>query len=217
MDPKLQAFIDSLPKFADELYCSAEKEARTLLRGNAPNPLTRLVKGIAAALPGGSAKERLLVYCVFDLHLTSFFAVFMKHLGDADTASALVDALLYQATGFEADSLTEGQVLDAITQNVRGIQKFQAARKAMPHISDIEAWIFGREFSAIVSGEPKDIANILSVSPFSVIARVRARWHISYLLYGLLPTEEEKQALEDTLRNRLKRTQDMVDGWKKLP
>jgi hypothetical protein len=217
MDPKLQAFINSLPKFADELYCSAEGEARNLLRGDAPNPLTRLARGIAAALPGGSAKERLLAYCIFDLHLTSFFAAFMEHLGDVDSASALVDALLYQATGSEAGSPTEEELLDSVTQNVRGIQKFQAARKSMPHISDIEAWIFAREFSAIVSGEPKDISNIVSVSPFSLIARVRSRWHIRYLLYGVLPTEEEKQALEDAVRNRLEGTQDMIDGWKKFP
>jgi hypothetical protein len=89
MDPKLQAFINSLPKFADELYCSAEGEARTLLRGNAPSPLTRLARGIAAALPGGSAKEKLLAYCIFDLHLTSFFAAFMEALGDVLTAHQL--------------------------------------------------------------------------------------------------------------------------------
>jgi hypothetical protein len=125
--------------------------------------------------------------------------------------------LLYQATGSEAGSPTEEELLDSVTQNVRGIQKFQAARKSMPHIGDIEAWIFGREFSAIVSGEPKDISNIVSVSPFSLIARVRSHWHIRYLLYGVLPTEEEKQALEDAVRNRLEGTQDMIDGWKKFP
>ncbi len=63
----------------------------------------------------------------------------------------------------------------------------------MPHISDIEAWVFGKEFSAIISGDPKDIANIISVSPFSLIAHVFVRdEHIRYLLDGVLPTEYEK-------------------------
>src|SRR5262245_27796175 len=39
-DAKLQIVIDSLPKFADELYGDARKAARGLLRSHTPNPLT---------------------------------------------------------------------------------------------------------------------------------------------------------------------------------
>jgi hypothetical protein len=214
MDPKLQALTDSLPKFGDELYSYAEDEARNLLRSPTLNPLKRVARGIAAAVSGGSAKQRLLVNCIFDLHLTVFSLVFMEHLGDSDSASALVDALLYQATGSEPASPAEDEeaVSDAVTQNVRGIHKFLVARKTMGHLGDVEGWIFGREFSAIVSGDSRDIAKIVSVSTFCLATRVYARWHIRYLLYGVMPTEEDKQALEVSLKNQVKNFQDMIDG-----
>ena len=219
IDPNLQAFINSLPKFADDLYCSAEDEARYLLRTYTPNPLTRFARGIAAAVSGGSTKQRLLADCIFDLHLTVFFTVFMEHLGNADSASALVDALLYQATGFEPASPTEDEeaVSDAATQNARGVHKFLVARKTMAHLGDVEGWIFGREFSAIISGGSRDIVNIASVHTTSIYTRARARLQIRYLLYGRLPTEEDKQALEAILRSGMKRAQDMSDRIGKVP
>ncbi len=214
-DAKLQTVVDSLPKFAGELYADAQEAARTLLRSHTPNPLTRIVRGIVAAVSGASAKQTALANCIFDLQLTVFFSEFSKHFGNNDVASVLVDALLYQATGFEAASPTEEQLLFAGTHDVRGIHKFQVARKSKPHIGDIEAWTFGKEFSAIVSGSPMDIAYIVSASPFSLVARVRARWHIRNLLYGTLPTKEDEQALEAALKKQEKSLQEMIDGFPK--
>jgi hypothetical protein len=140
---KLQTVIDSLPKFADELYGDAREAACGLLRSHTPNPLARIARGIVAAVSGGGTKETALANCVFDLQLTAFFSEFTKYFGDNDVASVVVDALLYQATGFDAGSLTEEQLLFAGTHEVRGIHKFQVARKSKPHIGDIEAWTFG--------------------------------------------------------------------------
>jgi hypothetical protein len=217
MDPKLQALTDSLPKFGDELYRHALDEAGALLRSHTPNPLKRVAREIAAAVSGESTKQTLLANCIFDLHLTVFYLVFMEHLGDSGSALALVEALLYQANGSEPASPADDEkaVSDACTQDVRGINKFQVARKTMAHLGDVEAWIFGMEFSAIVSGEPKDIAKIVSVSTFCLATRVHARWRIRYLLYGVLPTEEDKEALAVGLRNQAKKFQDMIDGFGK--
>jgi hypothetical protein len=225
MDPKLQAFIDALPKNVYELYRSAEDEARYLLHEKryllrlcTPNLVKRLARAIAAAVSGGSSKQRLLADCIFDLHLTVFFTVFMEHLGDAAGASALVDALLYQVHGSAKASLTEEEaVSDAATQNVRGIHKFQVARKTLAHLGDVEGWIFGREFSGIISGDPRDILPIASVHTSSLYTRARARLHIRYLLYGVPPSEEDKQALEAILRSGEKRAQDMMDRIGKIP
>jgi hypothetical protein len=82
----------------------------------------------------------------------------------------------------------------------------------MPHIGDIEAWTFGKEFGAIVYGNPKGIAYILSVSPFSLVARVRARWHIRYLLYGTPPTRQDGEALEVVLKKQEEDLQKMIDS-----
>jgi len=214
-EAKLQTLIDSLPKFAGELYGEAREAARSLLRSHTPNPLTRIAGGIAAAFSGASAKKTALANCIFDLQLTVFFTELTKHLGDSDVASVLVDALLYQATGFEAGSPAEEQLLFAGTHDTRGIHKFQIAHKSKPHIGDIEAWTFGKEFSAIVSGSPMDIAYIVSVSPFSLVARVRARWRIRYLLYGAHPTKEDEQALAAALKKQEKSLQEMIDGFRK--
>ncbi len=215
MDPKLHALTNSLSKFADGLYRDAEDAARTLLQNATASLVTHVAKGVAPGASGGT-QQRILANCIFDLQSTVFFIELKNHLGDCERASALVDALLYQATGDEAASATEDELLDAGTQNVRGISKYQAARKSMPHIADTEAWIFGKEFSAIVSGNPKDFAYVVSVSPFSVLARVRARWHIRFLLHGVVPTEEEKQAFHVALRNQEKSLNDFIDGFGKL-
>jgi hypothetical protein len=215
MDPKLQAITDSLPRFADGLYREAQDAARTLLRSNTQNPLLRAVRGISAAITGASAKETALANSIFDLQLTVSFTELKEHLGDNDIASVLVDALLYQATGLEAGSPTEEELLFAGTQNTRGIHKFQVARKSKPLIGDVEAWTFGKEYSAIISGSPLDIAYIVSVSAFSLVARVRARWHIRYLLYRTSPTKEDKQALEAALKKQEKSMQEMIDGFSK--
>lgn len=214
-DAKLKTIIDSLPKFAGELYDLAQGSARGFLRGHTPNPLTRIARDIAAAFLGASAKQTALANCIFDLQLTAVFTELSKHLDDADAASVVVDALLYQATGFEAGSPTEEELLFAGTQNTRGIHKFQVARKSKPHIGDVEAWIFGKEFSAIVSDSPMNFAYVISVSPFSLVVRVRARWCIRYLLYGTLPTQEDEQALDAILKKQKKDLQEMVDKFPK--
>jgi len=67
MNAKLEAFTDSLPKFADQLYRDAQDAARTLLRTHTQNV-------IIAALPGTNAKETALAKSIFDLQLTVFLA-----------------------------------------------------------------------------------------------------------------------------------------------
>jgi hypothetical protein len=214
-DARLQTVIDSLPKFADELYRDAKEAARSLLRSHTPNPLIRIARGIAAAVSGASAKEIALANSIFDLELTVFFSEMTKHLGNSDIASVVVDALLYQATGLEAGSPNEEELLFAGTQNTRGIHKFQVARKSMPHIGDSEAWTFGKEFSAIFSGSAMDIAHVVSVYSFSLVTRVQSRWHIRYLIYGTLPTKEDEQALDAVLKKQKKDLQEMVHKFPK--
>lgn len=212
-DTKLQTVVDLFPRFAGEMYATARDAAHTLLRKHTPNPLIRIAKRIATSVTGSGAKETALANCILDLQLTVCFSEFSKYFGDSDIASVLVDAFLYQATGFEADSPTEEQLLFAGTHNTRGIHKFQIAWKSMPHIGDSEAWIFGKEFSAIASGNSKDIACIVSVSPFSLVARVRARWLIRYLLYGTPPTKEDEQALEVDIKKQEKSLKEMLNGF----
>jgi len=54
----------------------------------------------------------------------------------------------------------------------------------------------------------------LSIQLF-VGARVQARWHIRYLLYGTPPTKEDKQSLEELLRKQEESLQKLIDGLPK--
>jgi hypothetical protein len=200
-DAKLQKVIDSLPSFGVELYSEVQQEARKILSVDHGNQIARIAKRVAVPVSGASAKETTLANSLFDLELAVFFREVTKYIGDNAIASLLTDALLYQATGVEPASATEEEVLDSGTHNVRGIQKFQVARKLMPHIADIEGWTFGKEYSAIISGRPKDFANAIEGAFFSLSRRVQARVHVRYLLYGTLPTKTEQQAMEQWFKD----------------
>jgi hypothetical protein len=211
-DAKLQRLIDSLPNFATELYGAAQDEARKLLRSGASNTFARIIRAIGVALSGSNTQEAALANSTFDLHLTTFLAELMEYLNDNTVASTFVDALLYEATGFESGVVTDERVLFYGTYNTRGIQKFEHGRRLMPHIKDIEGWMFGSEYSAIVCGSPKDITKVFPAAFFSVASRARAYFHIRYLLYDRLPTKAEEQAAEAWLREGTQVVEEMIKG-----
>jgi hypothetical protein len=211
MDAKLRSFTDSLPKFADGLYRDARNAARSLFRNHTPNPLLRVASSLATMVTGcRPTKETALANCIFDLQLTVLFAELSKYFGNKEIVSLLVDAFLYQATGCETGDPSSEELLFLGTQNTRGIEKYRLAQKEKPHIGDIQAWTFGKEFGAIIYGIPLDIAHILSVSPFSMVARVRARWHIRYLLYGTSPTKQDEEELLATLKEQEKNLRELT-------
>lgn len=196
-DVKLRKLINSIPTFGVELYCEAKEEAQKILSARRGTRLARLVSRIS----GASSKEMPLANSLFDLYLAVFFREVAEYVRDNTVASLLTDALAYQVTGVEAGSVTEQQVLDCRTHDTRGIQKYQVAKKLMPHIRDIEGWTFGSEYSLIISGRPKDFAKVIEGAMFSLSRRVKARAHVRYLLYGTLPTKTEQQAMEQWLKD----------------
>jgi hypothetical protein len=217
MDAKLCSVIKLLPKMGDDLYGDAKRAAKDLLRNKSSNPLVRLTKDLAALVSGSlSRKWNALTLCIFDLQLTVFFSEMSAFVGDHDIASALVDALLYQATGCEKSSPTTNDLLACGTQNARGIHKFQLAQKAFPHNKDHVGWTFASEFAAIECGNPNHFASVISVLPFSLIARVHARWHIKYLLYGTLPTKQDQQALDAMLKKGKEDFEEMINSLRKV-
>jgi hypothetical protein len=215
MDSKLVFLVESLTTIADELYHDSQAAARSLLKANTRNPLIRIVRGVVMLSGSLTPRGITLTNCIFDLALTSYFNEVFQYIQDKKVASVLVDALLYQATGYEPSSPTLDDILDLGTENARGIHKFQLAHEAMPHIGDIEAWIFGKEFAAIMVNDPGNLAHIIPVAPFSLIFRAKARWRIRYLLYGTLPTRQEREALEALVGKLDKRLQEMAEVFAK--
>jgi hypothetical protein len=163
-EPKLRLVANALPQLASALYAEAEQSAMNLLMSENKSPLAKSVAKLFGLRR--SSKQTLLANCIFDLQLSSCFGEFSKYFENHEIASLVIDALLYQATGLEATSPADDEILLG-TQNARGIHKFQVAKRKMPHIASIESWMFGKEYGAIKYDRPMEIGNILSVSSFA--------------------------------------------------
>ncbi len=200
----MQFLVETLPKFARELFGEAESTAKSLYLDQASNVFSRLIRKSSIAV-GATSKQLLLGRCVFDLFLLTYFDEVSEYCGNKEISSLLVDALLYEATGSEASASNEFEVMFEGTQNSRGVHKFAVAQEKMAHIKDVGAWLFGSEVAAI-EGHPKDIAIVMSVSTFSILLRRQAKWTIRFLLYGTMPNESEREefyASLSELNNRL--------------
>ena len=213
MDDKLKKLIDDLPRITDGLYSYAQESAVGLVVGLSSNRLVRVGKRLLAIFSGTHRhKVTPLTLCIFDLQMSAVFSTLLKHLGGKEAASVLVDAMVYQATGSESNSPTEAQLMYEGTQNVRGIHKYQLTHQKFPHFADSEGWAFGKEYSAIQTGSPMDIAYVVSVSSFSLLMRIRASWMMRYFLYGTRPTKEEQDSLQELLDKQEEDFKKMIDS-----
>jgi hypothetical protein len=201
--PGLEQAIDCIPSLAKELVRDARTVAGNLLHCKNHSSISHICAILAAALQLKSTKLKALTNSIFDLQLTVLFGELTRCFNDNVIASILVDAVLYQGTGCLAASPTEQEVWDLGTKDVRGIHKFRRASELMPGLKDIDsaAWVFGKEYSAIVSDNPKDLANIVAVAPLSFQLRAEAKWRIRNLLYGELPTVAATKNLDATVRS----------------
>jgi hypothetical protein len=198
-DVKVRRVVDMLPLIADQL-CKEASASAAMLR-----------QEFEVSNSDDSSEAPLLPRCVFDLQLTTCFAEFHSLTGDPRIASALVDALLYQATGTEPSDPTMEEFLAVGTQNTRGIGKYQTFRKEKPHIRDAEAWLFGKECSAMLLGSALDFSGIVSVSVFSLEIRARASWLLRLLLTGQPPSEADRQELRARISERDAEVRRMIE------
>jgi hypothetical protein len=191
LNSKAKKLVDLIPKLSSELHSEAQ-QASTLscFTGGSDNRVSRAFRVLKTIAPG---RQRLIAQCIFDLYLTVYFSEAYEFCGDKEIASLLTDAMLFQATGSEAGSPTEDQILNEGTHTVRGIEKFKsAARMGFKE----ESQVFGKEI-ATLQGHRGEIGTIVSVAPISVMLRVHAKWAIRYFIYGTLPTKDEEQKLNE--------------------
>ena len=137
--------------------------------------------------------------------LVPCFEEVAKYSENNEFASVFVDALLYEATGQEAGLPTEAQIRREGTRHTRGVGKYSAARDYIKGILDVEGWIFGEEYAAIVSDRVADWFRIVSVSPLTLLIRQHSRWAVRYFLYGTLPSDEEQQELDSVVSGLYKK------------
>jgi len=143
------------------------------------------------------------------------FDVYSKFVGSGDIAGLLVDSLVYEATGQQAGSPSEVDMLVGSTNKIRGIHKYILAGERHPHIKDSDAWLFGKEFAQVMSGGP-DIAYIASVASSTLSIRAPALWTVRLDLYGVQPTEAEKSKLTELLTKTKKPAETPPDVVKTL-
>ena len=189
-------YSDRGEKFAQVLRCLialAEGLMDSALGFTAQIMVKSGVRG--AAIGTVSEKCDALAKCVFDLMLLSCFSQIGEYTGDSEFTSVFVDALLYQATGCEAEVPTKSQILDEGTHHTRGVAKYKVARDYIK-ISELDGWLFGKEYASVVSGNPKELALIMAVGPISFLIRADAMWSVKYFLYGTSPSDEEREQIK---------------------
>lgn len=211
LDAKIGPLVDALPVLGNELYGHAQKAGQVLRQNIHTNRVARSARIISALFKGSANEADLIALCIFDLELCVYFDMVFSCCGDKEATSLLVDSLLYQATGYQASSPSDYEILDEGTHKARGIQKYVLSRQQLKFKGDIEAWVFGKEVSAILHGNAKDLATILGVSTFSILVRVEARKKCAFSLYGALPTEAEQNAFRVRLEEMNKQLTGMIN------
>lgn len=181
--------IAVLPRLAQDLYQFAEHTAYEMTKHERPR-ITR-------------DKRRILAECLLDLELTQAFGQVQTYCGQPELASCYVDAVLAEATGQEAGpEPTEAQYLGEGTCFCRGIAKYAIAKKSSHGVRDREGWLFGKEYSQIVTGDPNDIAYVAGVLPLSIRVRAIGGWLTRYALTGQEPSSDEQDALVRILSDK---------------
>jgi hypothetical protein len=174
-------------------------ESRSVARGDRANPALDYIKSkppdfvtetLIAAFPSLSASlfseagklaqglglnDHLFVECVLDLELVGGLDKVVEFAGDKALASAYVDAIIFDLTDKNPSAVpSELEFQEGGTERYRGIAKYAMAADYF-RVPSPGAWLFGREYSGIKTGNAKDLAQIVSARPaFSVILKAGA-------------------------------------------
>src|SRR5215831_16637381 len=93
--------------------------------------------------------------------------------------------------------------------SVEGFAKYALAKTHFGETGDAEGWLFGKEYSQIVSGSPLDFAYIAAVLPLSIRVRVIGGWQTRYALTGQEPSSDEQDALEKVIAKSLSEREEL--------
>jgi hypothetical protein len=163
--------IQVLPSLAAELVSDSKRVSRTMAQG-----------------------KRRLTQCVFDLELVGGFDRIMEFAGSREIASAFADALVFEAFKENPSAVpTEEDYRFFGTERFRGIAKYALAPRYFP--GDAVAYLFGKEYAKVVSGNALDFAYIASSGPMTINIRKWGAWIIDHSLTGRSPSQEEIDAL----------------------
>ncbi|MEO6785956.1 MAG: hypothetical protein ABI318_07455 [Chthoniobacteraceae bacterium] len=154
-DPKVRLLVGAFSTIAAELMDIVGKGSLKLIRDFG---LDR------------SVDTHQLSLCIFDLLLTVYFQETTAYCENGDLASALTDALLYEATGCLPGTPTKIELMTGQTCHLRGLPKNQMGSREWSAIPDTAGWLFAAEFAAF-QGQFKNIGTTVAVHPFTIGVR----------------------------------------------
>jgi hypothetical protein len=185
--------VSALPSLARELLSEARKQAKALRSQNS-----------------------LLVECVLDLELVGALDRVAKFTNDYDLASIYVDAIVFEATNKGPSGIPADLEFKATgTEQHRGIAKYSVAEKYF-NVGDPCAWLFGKEYSKIMTGSALDIAYVTPVGPTTLIIRQYGAWMTDYALTGKVPGKEEKDAFLAVIERSNKALEELTNSLRNL-
>ena len=185
--------ITALPSLADALHHEAKKQAETL-----------------------RSSDALLAECLLDLELVGGFDRIVGFTNDNDLASIYVDAIIFCATNKNPGGIPDEMEFKATgTEQYHGIAKYSLAAKYFK-VGDPIAWLFGKEYSKIVTGSPNDLAYVAPVWPLTLTARQKGAWITEYALTGRAPSKEERESFSALLDQSIKNLDQLVNSLQKL-
>jgi hypothetical protein len=194
MNAEVKFLVDSLPEFAERLFELARGAAKNLHDSLAPNAFSRILRARSSIYATPKSKQGLLALSIFDLMLVTYFEEILIYCGNKEISSLLVEALLYEATGFETSAPRDDDTLLFETHKTRGIYKYLLERQKKKDITDTAGPLFDKEVAVIESRG--SFGTMVAVSPFSLSIRRQAQWMIRFLLHGIEPSDEEREALD---------------------
>jgi hypothetical protein len=98
------------------------------------------------------------------------------------------------------------------THKSRGIGKCAHAHRFYS-TPNPQAWLFGKEYAAVVSGEPCDFAYVASVRSYAAHLLASGKWATRYALTGEAPTREEIDAVAAIVTRAEADLRALVDGF----
>jgi hypothetical protein len=209
MNAEVKFLVDSLPEFAERLFELARGAAKNLHASLAPNAFSTILRARSSKYARPKSKQGLLALSIFDLMLVTYFNEILIYCGDKEISSLLVEALLYEATGFETSAPRDDDALLFETHKTRGIYKYLLEGQKKKHITDTAGRLFGKEVAAIESRG--SFGTMVAVSPFSLSIRRQAEWMIRFLLHGIEPSDEEREALDKMISDSCEKQAEIFD------
>lgn len=197
-------------------------------------PQNDITETLVAALPNISAallaeakqlakkiglKSELFAECILDLELFGGFKSALEFTEDKTLASAYMDAIIFEATGKDPSKIpSEMEFQTGGTEKYRGIAKYAMAGTYIK-ASSPQAWLFGKEYSYMKTGNSMDFAHVAGVRAFvpSILETGDVLFELIVELAALrFDAPQESLTLEKVLRSiDADRAQEVCARWTK--